>query len=146
MNQFSRESPVNCVNFKQVLTIAAYVPTDGIPFLPFFALRPAVLNPWFPVCARFSSFLSVHSMRPAGKHVLHRSAFFSFVFLWLSKPCPPPTGQNQKLRTRRNSGGCGAYLFRLCSNAESSYSGSLIGVNLARSSFSPPVGSTGSRL
>ena len=27
-----------------------------------------------------------------------------------------------------------------------SYSGSLIGVNLARSSFSPPVGSTGSRL
>ena len=39
-----------------------------------------------------------------------------------------------------------AYLFRLCSNAELSYSGSLIGVNLARSSFSPPVGSTGSRL
>ena len=93
VDQFTRESPFNCVNFKTDLPIKSYVPTDNSPFLPFFAPPAGCPVPWFPVCTHFSSFLSVHSMRPAGKHVSQCSASFSFVFLSLSKASPPLTGQ-----------------------------------------------------
>ena len=92
INQFGWKIPFNCVNFKQALPIKAYIPTDDIPVLP---LRPAVPSPSPPIPACFFSFLSVHSMRPAGKHVSQCSASFSFVFLSLSKPCPPPQGNSK---------------------------------------------------
>ena len=150
INQFTRESPVNCVNFQTGFDHCSLCTHRWHPVSSLFCPTAGCPEPVVPGLCPLLLFSVGTFYAPRRKTCI---TMLSFLLLCISQF---EQGQSAPHRVRagnlKSSAPAGIPVdaelicFDCVQMLNLSYSGSLIGVNLARSSFSPPVGSTGSRL